>query len=247
VPQGPEFEIATAGVDPEISEIAGPQLVVPVINERYALNAANARWGSLYDALYGTDALGSPPPPGSYDPGRGNEVVAWVRQFLDEVVPLERGSHAESIRYSIADGSLIADLPSGPVRLADRSALAGYLGDAGAPTSVVLTHNGLHIELVIDIGHPVGKEDMAGVADVMIESAVTAIMDCEDSVAAVDTADKVSVYRNWLSLMKGDLSSEVPKDGMVITRRLAPDRMITAPDGTSTQLPARALMMVRNI
>ena len=247
VTPGPRFDIMTTGVDPEIAEIAGPQLVVPVMNARYALNAANARWGSLYDALYGTDALGSPPLPGPYDPGRGAVVIAWVRSFLDEVVPLAGGSHTKVLRYSVLDGNLVADLPEGPAQLADPSSFAGHLGEAAAPSSILLRHHGLHIELVIDTGHPVGRDDQAGVADVVIESAVTSIMDCEDSVAAVDAADKVAVYRNWLGLMKGDLSAQVTKGGRAITRRLAEDRKIVSPDGTTATLPGRALMLVRNV
>ena len=244
---GPRFEITTAGVDPEIAEIAGPQLVVPVMNERYALSAANARWGSLYDALYGTDVLGPPPIPGPYDPRRGAEVVAWVRAFLDDVVPIKGGSHAKVDRYTVVKGDLVAGLPDGPAPLADPSSFAGHLGQAAAPSSVFLRHHGLHIELVIDAGHPVGRDDRAGVADVVIESAVTSIMDCEDSVAAVNATDKVAVYRNWLGLMKGDLSAEVTKGGRTFTRRLAEDREIVNPDGTQGTLPGRALMLVRNV
>ncbi len=225
-PSGPKFQITTAGVDLEMADIAGPQLVVPVMNERYALNAANARWGSLYDALYGTDALGSLPPHGPYDRQRGAEVVSWVRAFLDDVVPLERGSHAQVSSYAVAEGRLVADHPNGPVGLADPSLFAGHqLGQTGA-SSLFLRHHGLYIELVIDPQGPVGRDDKAGIADVVIEAALTTIMDCEDSVAAVDAADKVAVYRNWLGLMKGDLSAEVTKNGRTFTRRLAPDKEI---------------------
>ena len=246
-PSGPSFQITTEGVDPEMAEVAGPQLVVPVMNERYALNAANARWGSLYDALYGTDALGSLPPRGPYDRRRGAEVVAWARAFLDDVVTLERGSHAEANGYAVVEGRLLADHPSGPVGLADPSWFAGHqLGGAG-PFSLFLRHHGLHIELVIDPQHPVGRDDKAGVADVVIEAAITTIMDCEDSVAAVDAADKVAVYRNWLGLMKGDLSTKVTKDGRAFTRRLADDKEIVGPDGNPVVLRGRALMLVRNV
>jgi malate synthase len=246
-PSGPSFRITTEGVDTEMAEVAGPQLVVPVMNERYALNAANARWGSLYDALYGTDALGSSPPRGPYDLRRGAEVVAWARAFLDDVVPLERGSHAEVSGYGVVEGRLVAQCPSGPVGLADPSCFAGHqLGRAG-PSSLFLRHHGLHIELVIDPQHPVGADDKAGVADVVIEAAVTTIMDCEDSVAAVDAADKVAVYRNWLGLMKGDLSTKVTKDGRAFTRRLAEDKEIVGPDGGPVVLRGRALMLVRNV
>lgn len=247
VPPGPAFTIATAGVDPEMAEVSGPQLVVPVMNARYALNAANARWGSLYDALYGTDALGTPPPPGPYDPERGAAVIAWCRAFLDEVVPLASGSHAHVTRYAVADGALVADAPDGPVGLADPAAFAGYGGPAESPSALVLRHHGLHIELVVDRQHPVGRDDEAGIADVVLESAVTTIMDCEDSVAAVDAADKVDVYRNWLGLMTGGLSAEVDKGGRTFTRRLHDDRRYTGPDGEERVLPGRSLMLVRNV
>ncbi len=246
-PLGPGFEITTERVDLEMAELAGPQLVVPVINERYALNAANARWGSLYDALYGTDALGTPAPHGPYDRSRGADVVAWVRAFLDDVVPLERGSHAEVRGYAPVGGRLVADHPSGPVGLADPSCFAGHQPGTAGPSSMFLRHHGLHIEIVIDRHHPVGRDDKAGVADVVIEAAVTSIMDCEDSVAAVDVADKVAVYRNWLGLMKGDLATQVTKDGRTFTRRLAHDKEIIGPDGSPVVLKGRALMLVRNV
>jgi malate synthase len=246
-PSGPSFQITTEGVDLEMAEVAGPQLVVPVMNERYALNAANARWGSLYDALYGTDALGSSPPRGPYDHQRGAEVVAWVRAFLDDVVPLERGSHADVRGYAVVEGRLVAEHPDGPVGLADPSLFAGHqLREAGA-SSLFLRHHGLHIELVSDPQNPVGRDDKAGIADVVIEAAVTTIMDCEDSVAAVDAADKVAVYRNWLGLMKGDLSTRVTKDGRTLTRRLAEDKEVVGPDGNPVVLRGRALMLVRNV
>ena len=240
-------EITTSNVDPEIATIAGPQLVVPIMNARYALNAANARWGSLYDALYGTDALGVPPPAGPYDVQRGAEVIAWVRAFLDEVVPLASGSHADVNRYAVISGRLAAHLPEGPVGLDQPPDFAGYIGEAEMPDSVLFRHHGLHIELVLDADHPVGKSDRAGIADVVIESAVTSIMDCEDSVAAVDAADKVAVYRNWLGLMKGNLSSEVTKNGRTFCRRLAEDREITRPDGSRSSLPGRTVMLIRNV
>jgi malate synthase len=250
VPAGEPFEITTSGVDPEIATVAGPQLVVPVMNARYALNAANARWGSLYDALYGTDALGSAPPSsGPYDPKRGAEVVAWVREFLDEAVPLEHGSHADIESYSVAQGRLLAKPvdQDEPVAMADPYAFAGYLGDAASPSSIFLRHHGLHIELVIDRGHIVGRDDKAGVADVVLESAVTSIMDLEDSIAAVDAEDKVAAYRNWLGLMRGDLSAQVAKGGRTFTRGLAADREVVGPDGAALTLPGRALMLVRNV
>ena len=247
VAAGEPFEITTEGVDPEIAEIAGPQLVVPVDNERYALNAANARWGSLYDAMYGTDALGSPPPAGPYDPGRGAEVVRWGRRFLDEVVPLKFGSHNDVRGYGVADGQLVAHLLDGITGLTDSNAFVGHIGAAAEPSSVFVRHHGLHIELVLDANQPVGRDDRAGVADIVIESAVTCIMDCEDSVAAVDATDKVAVYRNWLGLMKRDLSAEVTKGDRSFTRRLAPNRKITGRDGSPATLPGRALMLVRNV
>jgi malate synthase len=244
---GPTFEITTEGVDEEISVVAGPQLVVPLSNERYALNAANARWGSLYDALYGSDALGSPPPSGPYDPQRGAEVVAWARDFLDVVVPLTNGTHHSARGYVVTDEQLAIQTDDGLAQLVDASTFAGYLGDASAPASIFFRHHGLHIELVIDREHAVGISDRAGIADVVIEAAMTAIMDGEDSVAAVDAIDKVGVYRNWLRLMKGDLTAEVAKGDATFTRRLAEDRIILGPDGNPTPLRGRALMLVRNV
>jgi malate synthase len=232
------FEIETENVDPEIASIAGPQLVVPVSNARYALNALNARWGSLYDALYGTDALGDLPAGGGYDPARGARVVAWGRAFLDEIAPLAGGSHADVTRYEVVDGRLETDCGG----LADPALLAGWRDGA-----VLLRHHGLHVELRIDPAHPIGASDKAGVADILLESAVTAIMDCEDSVAAVDAADKVLVYRNWLGLMTGGLSASLEKDGRRIERRPAPDRGYEAPGGGTLTLKGRALMFVRNV
>ncbi|HEU0099798.1 MAG TPA: malate synthase G [Allosphingosinicella sp.] len=232
------FAIGTENVDPEIALIAGPQLVVPVSNARYALNAANARWGSLYDALYGTDALGDRPEPGGYDEERGARVVAWGRAFLDEIAPLAGGSHAEVTSYRSEDGRLTTDC--GPLR--DPSLLAGWRG-----ASPLLRHNNLHVEIVVDRDHPIGRTDKAGVADLLLESAVTAIMDCEDSVAAVDAEEKVAVYRNWLGLMKGTLSAGFDKGGRSVERRLAGDRVYEAPDKTRLVLKGRALMFVRNV
>jgi malate synthase len=234
----PPFEIGTENVDPEIARIAGPQLVVPVSNARYALNAANARWGSLYDALYGTDALGDRPRGGGYDSERGARVVAWGRAFLDEIAPLTGGSHADVTRYAIEDGRLVTDLGG----LEDPSLLAGWRGP-----SLLLRHHDLHVEIVIDPEHPIGRTDKAGLADVRLESAVTAIMDCEDSVAAVDAEEKVAVYRNWLGLMKGTLSAGFEKGGGRVERRLDPDRSYEAPGGATLMLKGRALMFVRNV
>jgi malate synthase len=247
VPEGEPFTIGTGNVDPEIAGIAAPQLVVPVMNARYALNAANARWGSLYDALYGTDAIPGRPEGAGYDARRGAAVVAWVRGFLDEAVPLAGASWSEVSAVSVADGALSLRRRDEEVRLADATLFAGALGALQEPTHVLLRHNGLGIEIVFDRASPIGRADKAGIADVRLEAAVTTIMDCEDSVAAVDAADKVAVYRNWLGLMKGDLAEEVTKGGRAFTRRLNPDDAYQAPDGSAFSLPRRSLMLVRNV
>ncbi|MFN3824136.1 MAG: malate synthase G [Pseudorhodobacter sp.] len=239
-PEGPDFTIETTHVDPEIATIAGPQLVVPVMNARYALNAANARWGSLYDALYGTDALGDLPPKGGFDADRGARVVAWGRAFLDEVAPLATGSHAGATGYSVVDGVL---LPA----LKDAAQFAGYRGEPATPTAILLKNNGLHIILEVDADHVIGRTDPAHLADIRLESALSAIMDCEDSVAAVDAEDKVLAYSNWLGLMKGTLREDITKGGKTTTRELAPDAGFTAPDGGALTLKGRALMLVRNV
>jgi malate synthase len=240
--------VTTENVDAEIATTAGPQLVVPVLNARYALNAANARWGSLYDALYGTDALGSAPSPGPYRPERGAEVIAWARRFLDETLPLASGSHADAEAYTVREGQLAVVLADGTTTaLADPEGFAGYAGEPARPSAILLRHHGLHAELVIDRSSGIGAQDKAGVADIVLESALSTIMDCEDSIAAVDAEDKAAAYANWLGLMKGDLIAKLEKGGRTITRALAGDRDYTAPDGATLTLPGRSLMLVRNV
>ena len=247
VPTGGEFSIDTTNVDPEIRSIPAPQLVVPVTNARYVLNAANARWGSLYDALYGTDALGDLPEPGPYDGIRGARVISWARDFLDETAPLATGSHADATAYRVGEGQLVVELGESSTGLADPELFAGYAGDPDAPSNVLLTHNGLGIDIVIDPTHEVGAQDDAGVADVILESALTAIVDCEDSVAAVDSEEKAHAYRNWLGLMKGDLAESVTKSDRTFTRTLNPDRVYTAPDGSELVRAGRSLLLTRNV
>ena len=248
VPEPVQFSIDTTNVDAEIAQIAGPQLVVPLNNARYALNAANARWGSLYDALYGTDAVPGHIAPGGLDRDRANVVIALARAVLDRAAPLLTGSHAEAIYYRVEQGGLLVTLKDHHVTtLADPAWFAGWQGDDAAPDAIVLRRNGLHIEIVIDHEHPIGSTDEAGIADIRLESALTSIMDCEDSVAAVDAADKIALYRNWLGLMKGTLSAHFPKAGVMQLRRLSPDRIYRAPAGGDLVLPGRALMLVRNV
>ena len=251
-----EFSISTADVDPEITSIAGPQIVVPLDNSRYALNAANARWGSFYDALYGTDVINDEDGAeagGSYNPVRGNKVIAYARAFLDRHAPLEFGSHADAVAYTITDGDLKVTLANPPApatpgesTLADPSQLVGFTGDPDMPSSVLLSKHGLHLSIEIDRTASIGRDDPAGVNDITLEAAVTAIMDCEDSVSAVDADDKVVVYRNWLGLMKGTLTRSFDKDGQTINRALNGNRSFAAPDGSPLSLPGRALMLVRN-
>jgi malate synthase len=243
LPEGPAFQIETLGVDPEIASIPGPQLVVPITNARYALNAANARWGSLYDAFYGTDAMGSPAPLGGYDRGRGARVVARARVFLDEAFPILGTSHADVRRYIVNDGALLVD----DLALVSPEKFVGYKGNPKAPDSILLRNNGLHVELVFDRAHPIGSRDQALLADIVLESAVSAIMDCEDSVACVDAEDKVLAYANWLGLMQGTLTADLEKAGRKVTRRLNEDRDFTAPDGGVLTLKGRALLWIRNV
>ena len=251
LPEGEAFTITTENVDPEVATLAGPQLVVPVMNARYALNAANARWGSLYDALYGTDAIAEDDGAersGGYNPVRGAKVIAWARDFLDRYFPLESGSHHHARRYAIADGILQVTLADGDrVSLADTAQCRGYQGEQASPHAIVLQHHGLHVEIQIDRAHPIGAEDAAGVKDLLLESALSTIQDCEDSVAAVDAEDKTHVYRNWLGLMKGDLQETFSKGGQTLARRLNPDRRYRALTDGELVLPGRSLLFVRNV
>ncbi|NNK78663.1 MAG: malate synthase G [Litoreibacter sp.] len=248
VPEGSDFSIDTSNIDPEIATIPGPQLVVPVMNARYALNAANARWGSLYDALYGTDAMGDLPEGETYDPDRGARVIGWARVHLDEAAPLDGASWVDVIRLDVADGALELVTQNGMAQLRDPAQFAGYkTGEDNSLTEVALAKNNLHLRILIDPTHQIGKVDPAGIADVVLEAAISTIMDCEDSVAAVDAADKVLAYRNWLGLMKGDLTETLEKGGKVIERRLNPDIALTAPNGDPLTLKGRSLMLVRNV
>jgi len=250
VAAGPDFEVTTDNVDAEIATIAGPQLVVPVSNARYALNAANARWGSLYDALYGTDVVpevDGAQRAGPYNPVRGERVVACGRDFLDQYFPLDSGSHREAIGYRISDGRLEVTTPGGGRCLRSEAAFAGFRGPGAAPGLLLLRHHGLHAEIHIDRAHPVGRGDAAGVSDLVLESAVTTIQDLEDSVAAVDAQDKIIAYRNWLGLMRGTLEARFPKGGSELLRRLNPDRAYTGADGREFTLPGRSLLLVRNV
>ncbi|WP_444908073.1 malate synthase G [Microbulbifer sp. SSSA008] len=246
-----EFSATTENVDEEIAILAGPQLVVPVMNARYALNAANARWGSLYDALYGTDVIseeGGAEKGTEYNPVRGAKVIEYARNFLDQSAPLTCGSHAEAVQYRINGSLLEVVQASGDIAtLKDAKQFVGYLGDSEEPSSILLKQHGLHFEIQVDRESPIGKTDDAGVKDVLMESALTTIMDCEDSVAAVDAEDKVVVYRNWLGLMKGDLKETISKGGKSFERKLNADREYTSPNGNQVTLPGRSLMFVRNV
>jgi len=252
LPEAEDFQATTQNVDEEITHMAGPQLVVPIMNARFALNAANARWGSLYDALYGTDAIseadGASKGPG-YNEVRGNKVIAYARAFLDEAAPLENGSHADSTGYRVEGGKLVVSLKDGSTSgLKDPQQLLGFQGDASAPIAVLLKHNGIHFEIQIDPSSPIGQTDAAGVKDILMEAALTTIMDCEDSIAAVDADDKTIVYRNWLGLMKGDLVEELEKGGKRITRAMNPDRVYTKADGNGElTLHGRSLLFIRNV
>ncbi len=252
LPEAEDFQATTENVDEEIARMAGPQLVVPIMNARFALNAANARWGSLYDALYGTDAIseadGATKGPG-YNEIRGNKVIAYARNFLNEAAPLETGSHVDSTGYRIEGGKLVVSLKDGSTTgLKNPAQLQGFQGDASAPIAVLLKNNGIHFEIQIDPASPIGQTDAAGVKDILMESALTTIMDCEDSIAAVDADDKTIVYRNWLGLMKGDLVEELDKGGKRITRAMNPDRAYTKADGNGElTLHGRSLLFIRNV
>lgn len=240
VPEGDDFAVETANVDPEIATLPGPQLVVPITNARFALNAANARWGSLYDALYGTDAMGDLPSGGGYDSARGDRVIAWGRDFLDKTLPLADGSWSEVEALSVEGGRLVPAL-----KVAE--AFVGYVGEAGSPSRILMKNNGLHVIVEVDRAGNIGASDKAGINDITLESALSTIMDCEDSVACVDAEDKVVAYGNWLGLMQGNLAEEVSKGGKTFTRVLNDDVSFTATDGAAGTLKGRSLMLVRNV
>jgi len=250
-PRSPDFSISTDNVDPEIKTIAGPQLVVPVMNARFALNAANARWGSLYDALYGTDVISEDDGAekvGGYNPVRGDKVIDFAKNFLDETVPLEQGSFKDVLGFEFVDGRIQALLPDlGKVSLKNPSQYIGYKDNGNDSYDLLFKNNNLHFEIQIDPNHPIGQTDKAGIKDILMESAITTIQDCEDSVAAVDGEDKTAVYRNWLGLMKGDLKESFDKNGSLITRELNSDRAYITSEGTDLVLPGRSLMLVRNV
>ena len=240
VPEGADFSIETRNVDPEMSSLPGPQLVVPVTNARFALNAANARWGSLYDALYGSDALGDLPPAGGYNQARGDRVIAWAKAFLDDAAPLATGSWANVSSVSVVDGALVP-------ALANTAQFSGFGGEVGTPSFVMLNNNGLHIQVMLDPNSDIGSSDPAGISDIRLEAALSTIMDCEDSVATVDAEDKVVAYNNWLGLMRGDLAEDVTKGGRHFARKLAGDIAYSTPTGAAAMLKGRSLMLVRNV
>ncbi|KZL19027.1 Malate synthase G [Pseudovibrio axinellae] len=246
--EGESFDVETDNVDPEIAEIAGPQLVVPVMNARYALNAANGRWGSLYDALYGTDAMGTSPQAGGYDEERGAQVIAFARQKLNEALPLDEGSWVDVTEFTILGGSLALTLANGDMAgLQDPLGFVGYTGSKDAPKSILMQKNGMHFDVLFDSSSPIGSTDKAGISDINLESAISTIMDCEDSVAAVDGQDKALAYRNWLGLMTGELKEQVSKGGTTFTRELNADRLYTDAQGDELALKGRSLMLVRNV
>jgi malate synthase len=250
-PRSPDFSISTDNVDPEIKTIAGPQLVVPVMNARFALNAANARWGSLYDALYGTDVISEEDGAekvGGYNPARGDKVIDFAKNFLDETVPLEQGSFKDVLGFEFVDGDIQVLLPDlGKASLKNPSQYIGYKDNGNDSYDLLFKNNNLHFEIQIDPSHPIGQTDKAGIKDILMESAITTIQDCEDSVAAVDGEDKTAVYRNWLGLMKGDLKESFDKNGSLITRELNSDRRYITSEGNDLVLPGRSLMLVRNV
>lgn len=251
LPTGEDFEITTSNVVAEIAEIAGPQLVVPVMNARYALNAANARWGSLYDALYGTDVI--PESDGcergrDFNQRRAAKVIAYARKFLNEAAPLENGGYEQAKRFRIEEGELTVELLDGKKTiLLEQEKFVGYIGDPVSPTSILLKNHQLHVEIQIDVNHAIGKTDEAGIKDVILESAITTIQDFEDSVAAVDAEDKVLIYRKWLGLMKGDLTETLEKNGKALVRKLNADRSYLSPDGTPFRLPGKSFLLARNV
>ena len=250
-PRQNEFKISTWNVDPEIRKIAGPQLVVPVMNARFALNAANARWGSLYDALYGTNVIGEEDgaiKEGGYNPIRGEKVILFSKKFLDESIPLINGNYKDVIRFEFIDGELSCTLEDGTTtKLKDQNKYIGYMDKGEGAYGLLFKNNNLHFEIQVDRSHPIGQEDAAGIKDILMESAITTIQDCEDSVAAVDAEDKIIVYRNWLGLMKGNLKRSFDKNGKYITRELNPDRKYLLKNGKMILLPGRSLMLVRNV